>query len=377
VGPIVRTVGSAVYNQGWITDPLNAPELGSDSWVFHLWASQSDLLANIGLQVDIETFSGTSIVSAASPELGLTSSDIALTSGAATPINLGYGDRIVIRVSLASAGGIMATGYTSTFSYNAAYGRAEGDSYVICPDNLATADEIPDDDKLSVRSILQDQGQANPQLEDDDIVRYIRQALATYSVDRPRITAYYYSGDGTTFDFPLPPKWVWGFSMIKGAEYPADQQIPEILDTIDWELREGVLGIQPTRFIRFRTNVPDRGTNNVWVQYTAPHEYSSEYSTIPVEDFDALLWLAASYCAVKLASKGAGSTDSTLSADVVNYQNAEQKWGAVAKRLKDMYLNRVVSPDSATPVGSTVEWKPILSTGMNFLWHSRRVRRIR
>ena len=378
--PMLRMVGSRSWTLGWITDPLNAPNLSSGAWAAHLWAFQDSVLANCGLKLDVLRWTsseGGSVVSATSGALPTGVGDVTFTSGAASSVQLEIGDRLVIKVSLVDVGGVMAAGHSVSISYNGLYGRAEGDTYVICPDELGVPNDIPDDDVLAVRTVLRDASSMNPQMSDDEIIRFIRQALMTYSVDRPRQVAYYYSGDGVTFNFPLPPKWVWGGSRIVAMEYPADAEIPSTMDQIDWELREGVLGVQPIRYLRFKTIIPDNTANNAWILYTTRHEYSSEYSTVPVADFDAVLWLAGSYCASALASRGAGATDSSLSADAINYRDMEIRWGSVAKRLKDLYLNRVVNPDSATPVGTTEEWKPILETGQNFLWHSRRVRRTR
>lgn len=371
--PVVRQVGSAIFDKGWITDPLSGPNLQGNNWVLHCWASAT--AAAVGVRFEVFKYTnveGTSVISADSAVLDTTCKDIVSTSNTATSVTLAEGDRLVIKLSLVGTG----LG-TATISYNGLYGRAEGDTFLMCPDTLTVDDDIPDDALIAVRTILRDQSSMNPQLDDSEIARYVRNAVNTYSVNRPMPVSYYYSGDGNTYKFPLPPKYVWGFSRIISTEYPADQQIPNIEETLDWEIRESMLGPQPLRFIQFRTIIPDNGTNNCWVQYTTKHVYCSDYSTIPSEDFDAVLWLAGSYCAAALASRGAGATDSSISADAVNYRDLEIRWGSVAKRLKDLYMSRVIEPDSATPVGSTEEWKPILSVGMPFMWHSRRVRRVR
>lgn len=390
VVPVVRTVGSAIFNQGWVTDPLNGPVLSTGSWILHCWASVDNGAANVGIRVDISKFGGSSIVSAISSEVGTTLNDVALTSGAATPQPLAEGDRLLIQLSLTDAGGTMAAGHTCTVSYNGLYSRAEGDTYVLAPDTFsvigsqegaAIIGNIPDDDVLAVRTILQDASSQiglsySPTLEDADVVRYIIQAVETYSVDRPFVTSYYYSGDANTFNFPLPPRYIWNFSRIVTTEYPADQQIPNTLEYLDWEIRDQVLGLQPVRFIRMRTIIPDNGPNNFYVQYTTRHQYSTEFSTVPREDLDAVLWLAGSYCAAAISSKFAGATDSSIEADVVNYRDSMTKWQNVSKFLKELYLNRVVEPDAATPVGSLVEWRPQNETGQATLWHSRRIRRV-
>lgn len=388
--PIQRVVGSAVFNKGWVTDPLNGPALSNGLWVLHCWASVDNAAANVGIAVSISKYGGSPIVSATSSALGTTTADVALTSGAATPQNLVEGDRLLITLSLTDVGGTMVTGHTVTVSYNGLFSRAEGDTWVQAPDDFtvvgsqdgaAIIGDIPNDDILAVRTILQDASSqlglsTSPTLSDPDIVRYIIQAVETYSVDRPYVTSYYYSGDSNTFNFPMPPRFIWQFSRIVTCEYPADQQIPSTLEYLDWEIRDQVLGLQPVRFIRMRTVIPDLGANNFYVQYTTRHQYSTEFSTVPREDLDAVLWLAGSYCAAAISSKFAGSTDSSIEADVVNYRDSQTKWQSVSEFLKALYINRVVQPDAATPVGSLQEWRPQNETGQATLWHSRRVRRV-
>jgi hypothetical protein len=212
-------------------------------------------------------------------------------------------------------------------------------------------------------------------MDDPEIVRYIIQAVEEYSVARPYEATYLYTGDGNTFDFPLPPRFIWSVSRITQIEYPAAQQIPNALEYLDWEVRNDVLGTQPRRILRLRTIIPDNGAN-MFVAYSTRHQYSTEFSTIPKEDQDAVLWLSGSYCATALSARAAGSTDSTIEADVVNYRDTSSKWASVAKVLKDMYMKRVVEPDAATPAGSQQEWRPQNSSGQSTLWHSRRTRRV-
>lgn len=391
VAAIQRVIGGVTYSSGWLTDPLNGPLLTGSYWQLHAWAMQSILGGHIGLRFDISAWSPTGvttpIVSATmASALGLVTQDVALTSGVATPTQLSTGDRLLIQVSMAAVGGSI-TG-SSTFSYNGLFSRAEGDTFITCPDNIGLVGgqngqfgDIPDDDILAIRTVLRDFSSetglsSSPQMDDPEIVRYIWQAIETYSVDRPFTTAYYYTGDNNSFDFPLPPKYIWGFSRVVSIEYPASQQIPASLEYLDWEVRDQVLGMQPVRYLHMRTVIPDTTANNMFVVYTTRHAYSSEYSTIPKEDMDAILWLAASYCATAVATKFASSSDSTLDADVVNYQTLQSKWRSVSKDLRELYIKRVVEPDAATPVGSLQEWRPMLGTGQQFLWHSRRVRRV-
>jgi hypothetical protein len=297
---------------------------------------------------------------------------------------------LLITVALVDAGGTMVAGHNATISYNGLLPRTEGDTYLLCPDSLTPVGaqqgatiigNIPDDDILAVRTLLRDFStmsglSQSPLLDDPEIVRYIIQAVETYSIDRPYSTAYLYSGDANTFDFPLPPRWIWGVSRLIHAEYPAAQQIPSTLEDLDIDIRDDILGTQPKRSLRMRTIIPDNGSNNFLIWYSTRHSYSTEYSTIPREDMDAVLWLAGSYCAMAIASRYAGSTDSSIEADVINYRDSQRKWTDVGVGLRQLYRARVIEMDAAVPMGSIQEWRPVNSTGQSTMWHSRRVRRV-
>ncbi|HET7640756.1 MAG TPA: hypothetical protein VFK47_18750, partial [Ktedonobacteraceae bacterium] len=352
--PVVRKVGSAGF-VSWLTDPLDAPSLSGGNWQFHLWGLQDATAANMALRVVVSKYGGSAVVSATSGALGTVVSDVALTS-AATPQQLSLGDRLLIQVNFVDVSGqTMQAGHTGTMAYNGLYSHSEGDSYLVCPDTLMTVGDVPDEDVTAIRSVLRDASSqvglsSSPTLDDWEIERFIIQAIETYSVDRPFAAVFNYSGDGNTFDFPLPPKWIWSVSRITQIEYPAAQQIPNTLEYLDWEIREDALGMQPVRKLRLRTIIPDNLANNLYVQYSTRHRYDSEYSTIPREDQDAVLWLAASYCATAISAKFAGATDSSLAVDAINYQSGQQRWQAFANSMKDLYLKRVVEPDAATPV---------------------------
>lgn len=363
----------------WITDPLDGPKINAASWTVRVWASESAVAANVGLHLDVYRYdvaeAGSALLSySGTTELSTSARDVNLTTGVATATQFNDGDRLVFKLSIVDAGGTMASGNTATIAYNGAIGRAEGDSYLVCPDTLTLTATLPVEDIQAIRDILKDAGQANPLLSDEEIEAKLAQAIRTYSIDRPRVLAGYMSGTSTAFDFSLPSKFVWNLSRIISVEYPADQQYPIYLDSMDWTVLEKIVHGQPVRFLRFPYQIPDSGTNNILVKYTTRHEHSDEYSTIPPEDLEAVLWLAASYAAITLSAKSAATTDSTIDADSVNYRDAETRWGSVAKRLKEMYENRVINPDSAAPAGFTDEWDSMLSTRGEFMWHPRRWR---
>jgi hypothetical protein len=374
-----RNAGSSVFGSGvvlqWITDPLGGPSLTDSEWEFHAWA-WVDGTANTSIQLDIIRFHSVEadiVLTTISPVLDTGLKDIAYTTGLATATTFTYGDRLVIKLSI--TGSSMVSGHTVTLSYNGLFRRAEGDTYVETPDEILLPDDIPDENVNTVRSLLRDSGLENPQLVDLDVKKYIKMAINTYSIDRPLVVSSYMTGDGQSFDYPLPGKWVWGYSTVQGVEYPADQQLPSYYTPIDYEVREGSLGPQPIKFLRFKIATPS-ATDRAWLQYTTRHHHSTEYTSIVQEDLEAVMWMACYFACVALASGSAATTESTLNADVVNHRDGSIRWRELAETFKKMYIDRVVSPDSATPVGFTEDWDSFLSSGMPYLWHGRRARRL-
>lgn len=376
--PITRQVGGVPLV--WLSDPLNGPSIAELPWEFHLWSVESSTDANVSLKVEVKVFTNTVntnlLSETVTPGLNATVRDVAYTTIAASDgAILAEGNRLLFSVSLVDTSAFIAPGYTATLSYNGQFAYAEGDSYVESPDEIGLPNEIPQIVIESLRTNLRDDGDMEPQLDDLEISMFIEQAVRSYSQDSPMTIGYYYTGNGQSYDFPLPPKWVLGFSRVVAIELPTTTQVPSRMEDVEFEIREGMLGPQPTRILRLHYDIPDSTADSFFLQYTTVHHFSDRYSTIPANDFDALIWLATSIAASALASKGAGSTDSTIAQDSTNYRDMEARWGSVARRYMDLYLGRIVSPNNATPTGTNENWDSRNSVGQPFLFHNWRRRR--
>ncbi|MEK9722019.1 MAG: hypothetical protein VW405_00865 [Rhodospirillaceae bacterium] len=362
----------------WITEPLSGIVLTAATWTAHLWAYESNAAANAALRLQILQFTnaeGNSVLddTGSTTELTTTMADYNRTTAAATSRTLADGDRLVFKVLVDDASSSMATGYSVTLAYGGQTARAEGDSYLVCPDTIQPTQSVPQATYDAIRRILRQEAPgdvATDVLQNAELADALTAALATYTRARPRTAAAALSGDGTAYDLTLPAGWVWGLSRLLSVEYPAGDQTPTLLDADDVGVHESVLGVQPVRAVRFRST-PASGTDNIVVRYTTRHTHTDEGSTIPADDLDAVLSLAAAYGADTLAAWSARQSEPTIGAEVVT-RDGVQKWRDVAAQLRKRYEAAVGG--GLTAASGVRDWDTKDSLGRDRLLHPGRWR---
>lgn len=372
---VTRSAGGSAL--AWLTEPLDGTDLTAAAWEVHVWAKESAAAANAAIRVQVlryTTAEGSTVLDDnPGTECGTTIADTA-RSVTATGTTLNDGDRLVIKLLIDDAG-TLAAGQTVTVAYNGETPRAEGDSYLLCPDALSVTAATPTDTRTRVRNVLKDTSSSNPELSDAQVNQAIDQAVQTYSLDRPRVVADYLSGDGSSYTFRLPRRWIHGFSRVVEVEYPLDSQQPTLLEPTDYNVEELTLGTQPLRRLRFLSVIPESGTDNVLVRSTTRHVHSDELDTIPADDLDPVCWLAAAYAALTLAARQAAARDSTIAADAVSYRDGEQRWRSVADKLTQQYAERIRGSKESSPVTGLVrDWDTTTPYGADRLIHRRRWR---
>lgn len=375
---VTRTAGGTAL--AWITDRLTAVNITAAAWVWHLYAYESAAAANAALRVQVYPYAngaeGTVAVdNNAGTELGTAMRENVTTTAVATATTMADGDRLVIKILIDDAVS-MGASQTVTLAYNGEYPGAEGDSYLVCPDAIAVTAATPTATVTRVRYTLMDTSATNPSLTTAEVTQAIEAAVKTYSRDRPRTEVASYSADGTSVDYRLPGKWVHGFSSIIDIEHPAGEQARQLLDAMDYEVVDGTLGGIPRRLIHFPYLTPASGTDNMLVRYTARHEHTDERDTVPATDYDAFVWLAASYGAEYLAGRSAGSSLPTIDVDSADHQAGEERWSNVAKRLRKLYDEHIGAGNESgvRPAGAFADWNTTAFDGYPRLsrWPYRR-----
>lgn len=183
-------------------------------------------------------------------------------------------------------------------------------------------------------SLQDDAGKLQP----DDKYRILSQAVLIYSKDRPQSKIKENAGDSTTYDFTLPTDWVNDFSYILGdIEYPADQaQDPLLIEKGDWMFFKKLVLTVTTTYLRMLSFIPATGYS-LRYEYTLPHTLNEATCTINDNDIEAVVTLTAALCFWALAAKFAQSTDSTLEADVIDYQRKSDIYTNLAKEKMAVY----------------------------------------
>lgn len=182
----------------------------------------------------------------------------------------------------------------------------------------------------------------------DDLLSAATEALNRYSKARPLEFATDITGSGVN-DLVLPSDFLDGFSGIVTVEYPVDR-VPEVLiDRRDYKLYRGPAGLR----LRLLTAKP-ASTETVRVTYTIPHSEDS----VPSPDLEAVANLAASVCLRQLAAAFGQTSDSTISADVVNYRSKADEFRRLADSFEALYKHHLGIRDNDTVAAASVTVAP-------------------
>lgn len=250
----------------------------------------------------------------------------------------------------------------------------------------------PSATRQAVRYRLMDVDPTNPLLDDATTLdAAIAAAVSRYSTDRPREVVEDEVGTGSPY-FVLVgtgavlASWLDGVSSIKRIEYPAAaigaSYRPTYLDRQDdWTetYRDG-----SKTYLYLRGAVPSVA-ETVRITYTAPHTHTSVTDTVPAGDREALYDLAAYYACIALGTKAAGSSDSTISADSVNYRDSQLRYKQQAELWLGSYNDRMGISDGSGAGGksggsgvagasATGDWDRRDSGNRPFLTHGGRWR---
>lgn len=171
----------------------------------------------------------------------------------------------------------------------------------------------------------------DPELEVGFIQDAVWRAAIFYSRRiSPRIRIVQFTGDGSTYNFPLPSDWDNSLSHILRVEYPITDQKPSYIKPYRYTVYLDSLGVYKFRMIQ---DTPS-STEKVNVTYAVLHTLSSATSTIPASDEEAVIDLAAALVARIMQAKAARTQLFKFDADIINYVTIAETWRTVAEDLE-------------------------------------------
>ena len=185
------------------------------------------------------------------------------------------------------------------------------------------------DHRDAVDALVRDDADAVSADQRDDA---IARAVARYSVHRPRrVTEDVVLGAGGVAPI-ASGAYDPDVHQIVSVEYPIGRVPPRYVDA------EGVVTRQTPTDVELAVAsgyAPVGAT--VRVTRTAPHDVSATADTVPARDREAVAAWGAALLLDELAARAAGTTDSTLGADAVDYDGQTDRYRRLARAHRDRY----------------------------------------
>jgi len=195
-----------------------------------------------------------------------------------------------------------------------------------------------------LQSLIQDSAQKlTTSIPGGDVDRALQKALRDHSKNVPMYVKMKIQGNGTAtypISTTLGTLWIPGLSIIKSIEYPIAQIPKTVLESGQFEIYDnGTAFDASSLFIRLMTYSPSVSeyfvvefNTELLMDYTGIMNFQDTNKT-----FSNLTTLAAVSCCQRLSAAYAQSTDGTITADVVNYNDKSAKYSALAKQYQKQY----------------------------------------
>lgn len=217
-------------------------------------------------------------------------------------------------------------------------------------------------------------------MRDEEYTTFVRRSLRRYSIDRPQIKNVSITGTDSkyiTINNTNFPDYVDQFSTILTVEADsptiADNEKPNYIERDEWDTYRST----STLYLYLKNHQPDTD-ETMKITYTVPHtinELDSETTdSVPVIDFEAIVYYAANEALLALAGKYAGHSDPTMRSDVVNYRTKSAEFRALAKEYRDLYREWISQPIKAASVIRDLDFGLSFADGMPFLTHRSKSR---
>ena len=233
-----------------------------------------------------------------------------------------------------------------------------------------------------IASRLQDT--ANKLHEVPDRQNALARAVYKYSRDKPQFVNARVAGNGTQeylLSSALGGLWVYGYTFIEEIEYPVGNRPRTILARDEWEeVDDGTAQDGSNRLLSFPGLTPTSSQYfkvKLGIQMNLP-EIGEQNFPNTEENFTNITALAASMCCRRMAAFYANTSESSMSADVVNYGGQTGKYLQMAAQFLEEYNMNVFgqpdAPSGVRPAFVDVDLDFPASDEGDYLFHSRGTR---
>ena len=191
-----------------------------------------------------------------------------------------------------------------------------------------------------IASLIQD---GAGKLTTTDIDKIVKKAVTDWGKDVPLKVSKKITGTGSnkyTLDTTFSGLWKHGYSQLFGIEYPYGLEPPSSLEDEDWQIYDDGSAQDGSNLALWLIDNTPSTIENFVVKFSIepilPIDSDTRNFPDTAMNFSQITTLAAAYACQRLATAYAQSTDASISADVVNYNDKAAKYTTLAKQ----YFNR-------------------------------------
>jgi len=194
-----------------------------------------------------------------------------------------------------------------------------------------------------------------------EVDQALRSAVSKFGQDEPWIVAKRIQGNATkTYNLAtvLSGLWKTGDSTFASIEYPEGQDPPAMLDTDEYDVYDDRTAQDGSNLaLRFQDVTPAVGQYFV-ARLRLELSLTQIAQNFPDTNYNfrAIALMASSYACRRMAAAFAQSTDSTITADSVNYHEKTDKYLKLATYYQEEYNRQVfgkATPDATVQAATT------------------------
>ena len=204
------------------------------------------------------------------------------------------------------------------------------------------------------------------QIDADEIDECVVTAAGEHSTHKPLIRYADIDGNGG-FDYPLPADWKSWFSSMRAVEYPVGDRSRTFLKSDNYE----VFNDGNQWLLRLLSATPST-TEMIRIEYTTSHQLDTSTDTILETDFSAICFLATAYCYASMAARYTGTSDPTMTSDVVNYRSKGEEYKSLERNFRQRYFQAIggaTEEKGPKPVLIVSDFDPEFANQINYLTH--------